>query len=196
MGIIEKTDIIKENLFWQEWRDILLAGYNGRLAALGPKGFGTITDKKAFTAIFLQVNGFSVPVHDILPEAIRVVREKVACPSIPEYDAIAMLGHGIGIVENSAGIKQYLHSVSAVLKSPGQILLTSVDSPSVIESQHKLPPAFSSLQLQQADIIGPFFAMLRIKAEAMKNQAAAANWRCEIIYRQDENNFAAQLSPL
>jgi hypothetical protein len=193
--IIEKTDIIQENLFWQEWRDILLAGYNGRLAGLRAKGFGTVTGKKAFTAIFLQARGFSVPTHDLLPEAIRIVREKVSLPSITEYDAIAMSGHGIGMVENSSGINQYLQSVRAVLKSPGQILLTSVDSPPVIESQHKLSPTFNNLQLQQADIIGPFFAMLRIKADTLKNQAAAANWRCEIIYRQDETNYFARLGP-
>jgi hypothetical protein len=194
--IIEKIDIVKENLFWQEWRDILLAGYNGRLTALGPKGFGTVTGKKTFTAIFLQAKGFSVPTHEILPEAIRVVREKVSFPSITEYDAIAMSGHGIGMVENSAGIAQYLHRVRAVLKSTGQILLTSVDSPPVIESQHKLPPAFNNLQLQQDDIIGPFFAMLKIKADTLKNQAAAANWQCEIIYRQDETNYFARLGPI
>ena len=29
----------------------------------------------------------------------------------------------------------------------------------------------------------------------MQKQAAAANWQFEMLYRQDENNYAAQLNP-
>jgi hypothetical protein len=99
------------------------------------------------------------------------------------------------MLENSSGIKQYLQDVTAALKPVGQILFTAVDLPSIIESQNKSSRIFNSLQLQQANLIGPFFALVRTKTDSLKKQAAAANWQCEIIYRQDETNYLGRLSP-
>jgi hypothetical protein len=35
--------------------------------------------------------------------------------------------------------------------------------------------------------------MSRIKADILKSQAAAANWQCEFLYRQDDSNYIARL---
>lgn len=193
--IIEKTDIIKENLLWQEWRDIILAEYNGRLAAIGAKGFGTITDKKAFTAMFLRIKGFPVSVTDILQESIRIIKGQAASPSLKEYDAIAMLGHRIGMLENSTGIKQYLQDIELSLRPDGGLLFTSIAINQNPVSPNSPTTVFHNLQIQQVYLIGPFFALLRVKAEALQKQGVAANWQCEFIYRHDENNYAARLSP-
>ena len=189
----------KDAFFWNEWQDILLAEFEHRLAAIGTKGYRIIPARKTFTVIFLQVKGFSVPAADILPEAIRTLKEKASLqPDISssgiEYYAIAMMGHRIGMVENSAGLKQYLQDVRLVLKPEGQILLTSLDIHAVNEPKPQSNPALSSLQFQQANLIGPFFNMLRIKVDTLKSQAAAANWQCELTYRQDDSNYFAWLS--
>ena len=189
----------RDGFFWNEWQDILLAEFEHRLAAIGAKGLRIVPTRKTFTAIFLQVKGFSVPAADILPEAIRTVNENdtlrpASSSSAKEYDAIAMMGHRIGMVDNSAGLKQYLQNVRLVLKPEGQILLTSVDIPAVNEPEHQSNPALSSKQFQQANLIGPFFILLRIKVATLKSQAAAVNWQCELIYRQDDSNYCARLS--
>jgi hypothetical protein len=98
------------------------------------------------------------------------------------------------MVENSAGLKQYLQDVGSVLKPEGQILLTTLDIQTVNESQHNSSQTLNSLQFQQANLIGPFFAMLRIKADTLKNETAAASWQCELIYQQDDSNYLARLS--
>jgi hypothetical protein len=49
------------------------------------------------------------------------------------------------------------------------------------------------VQFQQAELIGPFFNMSRMKVDTLKNQTAAANWQCEIIHRQDDSNYIARL---
>lgn len=195
IGIIETTNTNKNELFWKEWRDILLAEYDGRLADLGAKVYRNVPARETFTTIFLQVKCFSVPASDILPEAIRIIKGKDGFHPLKELDDIAMLGHRIGMLENSSGIKQYLQDVTAALKPVGQILFTAVDLPSIIESQNKSSRIFNSLQLQQANLIGPFFALVRTKTDSLKKQAAAANWQCEIIYRQDETNYLGRLSP-
>jgi hypothetical protein len=83
-----------------------------------------------------------------------------------------------------------------VLKPEGQILLTSLDVHAVNEPEHRVNQTLSKKQFQQANLIGPFFSMLRIKADNLKSQAAAANWHCELIYCQDENNYLARITPV
>jgi uncharacterized protein (DUF302 family) len=90
------------------------------------------------------------------------------------------------MVENTVGLKQYLQDVRAVLKSEGQILFTVLDVVPASKSE-------GTLQFQQANLVGPFFNMSRFKADTLKNEAAAANWQCEFIYRQDDNNYLARL---
>ena len=183
----------KDAYFWNVWRDILLTEYDGRLAALGTKGYRVGSARKTFAAIFLQVKGFLVPAVDILPEAIRAVQEKDSLHSLKEYDDIAIMGHRIGMVENSAGLKQYLQDIRPFLKPAGQIILTAVDVPAINEKENRSSPAHNSLQFQQASLIGPFFVLICIKANTLKS-AASANWQCDLVYRQDENNYFARLS--
>jgi SAM-dependent methyltransferase len=187
-------------LFWKEWQDILLAEFENRMAAVGLKGQGIAPASKTLTILFLQAKGFSVPAVDILPEAIRTIREKdafhadISSFDKGHYDAIAMMGHHIGMVENSTALKQYLQDVRTVLKPEGQILLTAIDFHNVNEPEHRVNPTLSSKQFQQANLIGPFFHMWRIKADTLKSQAVAANWHCELIYRQDDSNYLARLN--
>ena len=185
-------------LFWKEWQDILLAEFENRMAAVGLKGQGIAPASKTLTILFLQAKGFSVPAADILPEAIRTIRENDApqsgiSSSIKEYDSISMMGHRIGMVENNAALKQYLQDIRTVLKPEGQILLTAIDFHNVNEPEHRVNPTLSSKQFQQANLIGPFFHMWRIKADTLKSQVVAANWHCELIYRQDDSNYLARL---
>jgi hypothetical protein len=186
------ADEKREELYWKEWRDSLLGDFEGRLGAMSEKGFRIVPTRKSFIAIFLQVKGFPVPAAGILPEAIRVVKEKNIFDK--EYDAIAMMGHRIGMVEKSVELKQYLQDVRAVLKQEGQILFTALDVPNTNEPEQSSSPAYNYKQLQQTNLIGPFFDVMRIKADNLQSQAAAANWQCEIIYRQDDNNYFARLS--
>ena len=180
--------------YWNEWANILLAEYERRFVAMGSKSYGMIPARKIFTAIFLQVKGFPVSTADILLEAIRVIREVEAIhPDKPliakEYDAIAMMGHRIGMVENGSDLKQYLLDARPFLKPEGQILFTAA-------GLHSTNKANRSLQLQQGNLVGPFFNMSRFRADTLKSQAAAANWQCEFVYRQGDGNYAARLSLL
>jgi hypothetical protein len=122
------------------------------------------------------------------------MRQKDKLRPLPEYDGIAMAGHRIGMLENSSGLKEYLRGMRASLKPEGQILLTAVDLSSDNETEYRSNAALNDLEFQQANLIGPFYVMLRIKTDTLKSQAAAASWQCEIVYRQDENNYLAKLS--
>jgi ubiquinone/menaquinone biosynthesis C-methylase UbiE len=197
------------DFFWNEWKDILGDEFECRLTNIGAKGYGMVPARKSITALFLQIEGFNVGAADILPEAIRIIRKREIKdsdqPEIPsfekdKYDAVAMMGHRIGIVENVADLKQYLQDVRKVLQPGGQILLTSfnvkaANGPGRMSYQRQnVPPGqYPGLQLQEKHLVGPFFCLLRIKAEIVKGQAAMTNWQYKVIYQQDESNYLVRL---
>jgi hypothetical protein len=187
---------------WNEWQEILLNAFEYRIAAIREKGHQVLPVPKTLTASFLQIKGFKVPDADILSEAIRTIKAGGANDS--RYDNLAMMGHRFGIVENIIGLKQYLQDINRSLKPEGQFIVTSFDMPSAFTLRQNLGrgPNIQSgrllglldTQLQTEKLIGPFFGVLRIKAETLKNQAAITNWQCEIIYSQDDSNYLARLS--
>ena len=149
----------------------------------------------SFAAIFLQVKAFPVSSSDILPVAIKLLKDKETIPLRKEFDAFAMLGHRIGMLENSSGIKQYLQDIGLSLRPGGGLLFTAIDINRNPDSPNRPIHVYNNLQIQQVNLIGPFFALLRVKSDALQKQAAAANWQFEIIWRQDEINYLARLSP-
>ena len=191
----------RDEKFWKEWQDILLEEFECKMAAVAAKGQWVVPTRKTLTILFLQVKGFSVPAADILPEAIRTIMENDVPQSgissfTKEYDSITMMGHRIGMVDNGASLKQYLQDVRAVLKPEGQILLTSFDKHAINESGHRADKILRNKQFQRANLIGPFFNIMHIKADTLKSWAAVTNWHCEFIYRLDDTNYIARLSLL
>jgi hypothetical protein len=187
---------------WNEWRDILLNAFGHRLAAIGEKGYRVVPTRKNFTVLFLQVKGFKVPVAEILSEAIRIIRENGENDS--RYDTIAMMGHRIGMVENVAGLNQYLQDIRNVLRPDGQILFNSINVNATAEHGQRLYRGqniqseqyfgIGGRQFQHENLIGPYFSMLHVKAETLKSQSVMTKWQCEMIHRQDDDNYLARLS--
>ena len=199
---VEMTNGKSDDCGWNEWRDILLNAFEYRRTAISEKGYQLRPLHNTFTALFLQVKGFKVPVADILPEAIRIIRERKVNDSC--YDTIAMIGHRIGMVDNIVGLKQYFQDLYQLLRPEGQVLLTSLDVHTTNEPEHMSYQrqniqserylGVSSMQFQRTNLIGPFFSMLRIKAEIIRRQVAMTNWQYEVIHQQDDGNFLVRLS--
>ena len=165
------------------------------MSALGAKGYSVTPGRLSFIAIFLQAKAFPVSSSDILTGAIKLIKDKDTIPLRKEFDAVALLGHRIGMLENSSGIKQYLQDIDPSLRPEGGLLFTAIDISRNPDWANRPTPVYNYLQLQQANLIGPFFALLRVNSDALQKQAAAANWQLEMLYRQDGNNYAAQLNP-
>jgi hypothetical protein len=150
----------------------------------------------AFSALFLQTKGFSEPLNTVLPKAISILLGSVINDS--NYDTLAMAGHRIGMVANGADLKQYLKDLQNLLKPQGRVLLTSISITSYNKYDKNRPrenkPDAGIMQFQSEHLTGPYFCTLPFNLNTLKTQAAATNWYLEIIYRLDDNNYAALLS--
>ena len=101
--------------------------------------YGHVLDVGAGTGIhslFLQERDVVVCAIDVSPEAVHIMRARgisdvrqadILSFDDGEFDTIIMMGHGIGVVEDIAGLGSFLKHVPELLKPRGQILLTSLD---------------------------------------------------------------------
>ena len=178
---------------WNEWQTTLLNAYERGFSAIMGKGGQTATGRKAFTALFLQDKGFNTPAAHFFTEATRIMSEGTANDS--RYDALAMLGHRLGIIENTADLKQYLRDIQEALKPGGRVIFTSINVNPANISGLPLPGVLKiqPAQFQKENLIGPFFSMLHIKADTLETCAVTTNWQCGFIYRQDDENYVALL---
>jgi hypothetical protein len=179
---------------WNEWQSTLFNAYERGFSAIMGKGGQALTARKTFTALFLQAKGLKTPASNLLANAARIMSLGLVNDS--RYNSLAMLGHRIGIMENTADLKQYLRDIREPLKPEGQVLFTSIAMNPANISGLKLPGVIQiqPAQFLQENLIGPFFSLLRVKADAFKNYATSDDWNYESICHQDDANYAALLS--
>ena len=87
-------------------------------------------------ALFLRENGFRVMANDIAQGAVQVMSARglreVHCGPISDmppaaFDTLLLLGRSIGLVEDLEGLRDFLRKSLTLVKSSGQVLLTSLD---------------------------------------------------------------------
>ena len=96
-------------------------------------------------ALALQERGHEVTALDISPEAVDVMKrcgvKDVRIGDIfrfpPEpFDTLLLLGHGIGMVENLAGLDRFLKRMKDFVEPDGQLLINSMDVTATDDPQH------------------------------------------------------------
>jgi SAM-dependent methyltransferase len=177
---------------------------------------GKILDAGAGTglhSLFLQNKGFEVCAIDVIPEAVQIMRERgvfdVQLADIMTFngsqvDTILMMGHGIGMVEDIAGLDRFLMHTHDLLNPAGQILLTSFDvrvwqDPAALayQQQNRDKGRYVGeirMQFKYAGIDGPLFGWLHVDSGTLKNHAARQGWDCDLVHQQEDGNYLARLT--
>ena len=178
--------------------------------------YGRVLDVGAGTglhSLYLQNQGLSVCAIDISPEACEVMRaqgmNKVHCTDISDFqnesfDTILLLGRSIGMVENMAGLDYFLTDIHRLVKSDGQVLLDSAD---VTCTSNPVHLAYQETNRQAGRYIGevrmhfeykglkgPVCGWLHVDPETLADHASEAGWSCEILLREDDDNYLAKLT--
>ena len=179
---------------------------------------GHVLDVGAGTGIhslFLQEKGLKVCAIDVSPEVVLIMRERGVIDVRQDdivsfengwFDTILMMGHGIGVVEHIDGLNLFFNHIVKLLKPTSQILLTSVD---VRTTNNKIHRAYHEqnrkagryfgevrIRFQYKDNQGPFCGWLHIDPETLGNYASRTNLSCEVVKREDDDNYLARLLPI
>jgi hypothetical protein len=115
-----------------------------------------------------------------------------------------MLGHGIGIVEDLAGLDRFLAHARKLAHDNGQVLLHSTDVRQTDDPEHLAYHESTRkagryigeirLQMEYEGEIGPYCGWLHVDPQTLRDRAEPVGWGCETILMQDGGDYLARLT--
>jgi cyclopropane fatty-acyl-phospholipid synthase-like methyltransferase len=185
------------------------------VAALG-RCRGRVLDIGAGTglhSVVLQSRGLMVTAIDISPQAVGIMSERgvgdVQCADILEFDGgpfdtLVMLGHGIGMVEDLAGLDRFLERARSLVPRDGQVLLHSLDvrrtkDPDHLDYQEAVRRAGRYIGEIRMQFVfegetGPVCGWLHLDPETLKRHAESAGWTCNKVMEEESGDYLARLT--
>ena len=179
---------------------------------------GRVLDVGAGTgchSLILQEKGLEVCAVDIVPALVEIMRKRgvsdARCADIfefaaPPFDTILMLMNGTVMLERLARVAPFLRHLRSLVKLAGQLLLHSTDrrcladpaEPALQEARRAAGRYFGevAMQLEYKGKKGAPFTVLMVDPGTLAEEAAKADWSCEILGRHQEGGYLARLSPL
>ena len=163
-------------------------------------------------SLVLQRNGLSVTSVDILPHAVKIMKQlgltDVHCVDIfkfqdGRFDTLLMMGHGIGMVETLTGLDRFLAHAYGLLSENGHMLLDSLDV-RIADDPGNL--VYHEINREAGRYIGeirmrfefqgkkgPYCVWLHVDDETLSDHAQLAGWQCNVIHREKSGDYLAQL---
>jgi SAM-dependent methyltransferase len=185
-------------VFPQEVR--VLDGCRGRVLDVGAGG--------GRHALLLQSRGLEVCAIDVVPQAVTIMRERgVRDARLLDFldyhetgfDTALLLGHGLGLAGDLAGLERWLDHLEWCLAPGGQVLADSFDVRCTEDPVHLSYSASLEAQgryrgemrfhLEYGDLVGPEFGWLHVDFDTLARLAASRCWRAERLDGDDDGNY-------
>ena len=164
-------------------------------------------------ALFLQEKGLRVMANDIAQGATEVmsargVRE-VHCGSISDmppgaFDTLLLLGRSIGLVRDLEGLQHFLRKSCTLVRSDGQMLLTSLDvtcsddprlqayrERNIAEGRY---PGEIRFRMRYADLESDWIRWLHVDPDTLARRALDEGWVSETVEIESDGNYLARLT--
>ncbi len=194
---------------FEEWESIALSQCGPRVLDIGA-GVGA-------HALVLQGRGHDVTALDLIPEAVRIMKERgvedpregtlFELPPGPVYDTVILLMNGSMIAETLSGLDRLLAAVATVLEPRGALILDSTDLRDVPHVSAREPghdPGvegghddryFGELhyQLSVGEHVGDVFPQLFIDPDTLEERARRGGWRMEVLWSGPDGRYLARL---
>ncbi len=164
-------------------------------------------------ALVLESRGIQVTAIDVSPHAVEVmhargvrdahqvdVRQYHGGP----YDTLLMLGHGIGMVEDLAGLERFLEHARALTRPGSQLLVHSVDVRRTDDPRHL---AYHDMNRQAGRYLGTIrfqfefqgqtghhCCWLHVDPETLQHHADVAGWGYQAIHEEESGEYLARLT--
>ena len=164
-------------------------------------------------SLVLQSHGLTVTAIDLSPQAVEIMTqlgvEDVRCADILDfdggpYDSLLMLGHGIGIVEELAGLVRFLEHARGLVVSDGQVLVHSHDvrktkDPGHLayhEANRRAGRYIGEIRMRFVfeGMTGPVCGWLHVDPDTLQRRAEQARWTCETILEEESGDYLARLT--
>ena len=163
-------------------------------------------------ALELQRRGLPVTTLDILPDAVRIMKERgvrdarcggLAVVENEKFDTILLLMHGIGVVGSLNGLIEFFDVAGEVLNRSGQIVCDSADLAAVMPalldepvfSENRGGPYYGEVEfrLSYKDAVGEPYPWLFVDFETLSRHGRDAGFDCRIEARGARAAYLARL---
>lgn len=207
---IEPTAEIPVALFfrdsedWFEFEEIAVDECRGRVLDVGA-GAGV-------HSLELQRRGHDVTALDLLPDAVRVMRERgvedartgdfVELTADP-FDTLLVLMNGAGMAGSLRGLDRMLEMASMLVEPGGQMLMDSTDLSVRMEPasvRGGLPRRAdgrylgeAQLQLEYRGERGEPYPQLYVDFDTLRRRAESRGWETGLLWRGEEGGYLARL---
>ena len=191
---------------FEEWESVALRQCGPRVLDIGA-GVGA-------HALVLQARGHEVTALDLIPEAVRIMRERgvedaregtlFELRPANIYDTVILLMNGSMIAETLAGLDRLLAAAATVLEPQGTLILDSTDLRDVgataadddegLESEDD-DPYIGELhyQLSVGEQVGDVFPQLFVDPDTLDRRVRLAGWDMEVIWSGPGGRYLARL---
>lgn len=186
---------------FEEWEGLALERCGTRVLDVGA-GVGA-------HALPLQERGYRVTALELLPDAVRIMRERgvtdVRQGTLADvtdwatYDTLLLLMHGSMIAESLLGLDRLLDR-AALLVTPGGVLLmdsTDLREDGSVEFQLEDDGRYFGelhYQLSAGGVESEIFPQLFVDAETLAEHGQRAGWDTEIVWRGPGGRYLAELT--
>jgi SAM-dependent methyltransferase len=164
-------------------------------------------------ALVLESRGITVTAIDVNPHAVDVMHARGVRDAQQvdvfhyhggPYDTLLMLGHGIGMVEDLAGLERFLKHAHELTRPGGQLLVHSVDVRRTADPRHlayheknrRAGQYIGSirLQLEFEGKAGPHCRWLHVDPETLEQGAGVDGWACRVVHEEESGEYLARLT--
>jgi 2-polyprenyl-3-methyl-5-hydroxy-6-metoxy-1,4-benzoquinol methylase len=166
-------------------------------------------------SLALQEQGLRVLAIDVSPHAIEIMSKR-GVKEIQQvdifkfhegpFDTLLMMMHGIGMVQDLSGLDRFLRHAHKLIKPDGQIVFDSLDvrcteNPRHLayhEANRRAGLYFGEIRMQfeYKGQIGPLFSWLHVDPETLVDHAERIGWSCQVVCREENGDYLAQLTPM
>jgi len=166
-------------------------------------------------SLALQDRGTRVLAIDVSPEAIEILSKRGVeeCQPVDvfefqggPFDTLLLMMHGIGMVEDLAGLDRFLSHAHTLLKPDGQLLFDSLDvrctdNPLHLayqEANRQAGRYFGEIRLrfEYQGQSGPLFGWLHVDPGTLTDHAERTGWSYRVACREENGDYLAQLTPM
>lgn len=157
-------------------------------------------------ALLLQENNLEVTALDFSPGACAVARQRgvkeVVQGDIFEwqqggFDTLLLLMNGIGVTATISGLKTFLQQAEKLLNPGGQLLFDSSNVAYLYENGTPLPDNyFGEVRCRYAfnGAKTNWFTWLYIDQLRLQQLTAAAGWRTQLLFEDEEEQYLVRLT--
>lgn len=161
----------------------------------------------------LQADGTTVTALDVSPEAVGVMKRRgvrdarhadVFAFTGGPFDTLLMLGHGLGMVQDLAGLDRFLAHARTLVRAGGQLLLHTVDPTRTDDPEHL---AYHEANRRAGRYVGEIELQFEFDGErgascrwlildepTLRQHAEAAGWDCDILHEEPNGDYLARLT--